>query len=89
MGSLKKLKDQGRIDDRLFEWSDVLRVAGNEAAHDVGVTITEADARDLLEFTNAILDYLFSYRDRFEQFKERREKALNLAPSPRPQSGAA
>jgi Domain of unknown function (DUF4145) len=70
--SLKKLKDNGMIDERLFEWSDALRVVGNEAAHGVGLSIDQADAKDTLEFTNAILDYIFSYRDRFEQFKKRR-----------------
>jgi len=72
--SLKTMKDMGLIDERLFEWSDSLRVAGNEAAHGVGLTIAQTDAKDILEFTNAILDYLFSYRDRFEQFKLRRAK---------------
>jgi len=72
--SLKKMKDGGLIDERLFEWSDSLRVAGNEAAHGVGLSIAQPDAKDILEFTNAILDYLFSYRNRFEQFKKRRSK---------------
>ena len=70
--SLKKMKDKGLIDERLYEWSDTLRIAGNEAAHGVGLSIAQPDAKDILEFTNAILDYLFSYRDRFEQFKLRR-----------------
>jgi hypothetical protein len=71
--SLKKMKERGLIDDHLFEWSDALRMVGNEAAHGVGVAIPQPDARDTLEFTNAILDYMFSYRDRFEQFKKRRQ----------------
>ncbi len=70
--SLKKMKEQTLIDDRLFEWSDALRVLGNEAAHGVKISISQPDAKDTIEFTNAILDYLFSYRDRFEQFKKRR-----------------
>ncbi|MNR52040.1 hypothetical protein D3C85_1718150 [compost metagenome] len=70
--SLKKMKEVGLIDERLFEWSDALRIVGNEAAHGVGVSIAQPDARDTIEFTNAILDYMFSYRDRFEQFKKRR-----------------
>lgn len=70
--SLKQMKAEGLIDERLFEWSDALRIVGNEAAHGVGVSIGQPDAKDTLEFTNAILDYLFSYRDRFEQFKKRR-----------------
>lgn len=72
--SLKKMKDSGLIDERLFEWSDSLRIAGNEAAHGVGLSIGQSDAKDILEFTNAILDYMFSYRDRFEKFKKRRSK---------------
>ena len=74
--SLKKMKDSGLIDARLFEWSDTLRVAGNEAAHGVGLSIAQPDAKDILEFTNAILDYLFSFRDRFEQFKKRLSKGV-------------
>jgi len=84
--SLKKLKDQGLIDDRLFEWSDTLRVAGNEAAHGVGIAISEPDARDILEFTNALLDYLFSYRDRFEQFQKRRAAAQPIIATDAPQA---
>ncbi len=72
MTSLKRLKEKGVIDERLFEWSDMLRGAGNDAAHDINVIISEADATDILEFTNAIVDYLFSYRERFEKFKARR-----------------
>lgn len=71
--SLKRMKETGLIDDRLFEWSDALRTVGNEAAHGVGVAISQPDAKDTLEFANAILDSMFSYRDRFEAFKRRRE----------------
>ena len=71
--SLKRMREAGLIDERLFEWSDLLRMAGNEAAHGVGLAIAQTDAKDILEFTNAIMDYLFSFRDRFEAFKKRRE----------------
>ena len=60
--------------DRLREWSTALRMAGNEGAHDVAVTISREYARDMLDFTNAIIDYLFSFRDKFERFKARRGK---------------
>jgi hypothetical protein len=72
--SLKTMYQQKLIDERLFEWSDLMRVAGNEAAHGVGLSIQQRDAKDILEFTNAIMDYLFSFRDRFEEFKKRRKK---------------
>lgn len=71
--SLKRMRDQNSIDDRLFEWSNLMRTVGNEAAHGVGLSVRQADAKDIIEFTNAIMDYLFSFRDRFEDFKKRRQ----------------
>lgn len=72
--SLKELKDKGIIENRLYEWANALRISGNEAAHDVNITISAEDAGDILEFTNALLEYIFTFRDRFEDFKKRRAK---------------
>jgi hypothetical protein len=73
VSSLKELKDKGVIENRLYEWADALRISGNEAAHDVSVTISAEDAGDILEFTNALLEYVFTFHDRFEEFKMRRD----------------
>jgi Domain of unknown function (DUF4145) len=72
---LKKLKENGTIESRLFEWAEALRTTGNEAAHGVEVVISPQDARDTLEFTEALIEYVFTYRDKFERFKKRRAKA--------------
>lgn len=72
VSSLKYLKDNGVIESRLFEWADALRISGNEAAHDVNIRIKPDDAKDILEFTNALLEYVFTFRDKFEEFKKRR-----------------
>ena len=72
---LKKLKDNGVIESRLLEWADALRTMGNEAAHGVESVISPEDARDTIEFTEALLEYIFTYRDKFEEFKKRRAKA--------------
>lgn len=72
VANLKELKDKGIIESRLYEWADALRISGNEAAHDVKITTSPEDAQDILEFTNALLEYIFTFRDRFEQFKQRR-----------------
>lgn len=74
VSNLKELKEKGLIESRLYEWADALRISGNEAAHDVSVTMSAEDARDVLEFTNALLEYVFTFRDKFEAFKERRAK---------------
>jgi len=70
VNGLRKLRDKGVIDARLFEWAEALRIAGN--AHDVRIEVTKQDATDLLEFTHALLEYLFTFRERFEAFKKRR-----------------
>lgn len=72
--SLNELKKQGIIESRLFDWADMLRISGNEAAHDLAVTVPADDARDILEFTNALLEYVFTFKDKFEQYKKRKEE---------------
>lgn len=73
--SLKKLKDIGVIEIRLFEWAEALRTLGNEAAHGVTSVISPQDAKDILGFTEAISEYLFTYKDQFERFKKRRAES--------------
>jgi hypothetical protein len=72
MRRLEELKSSGLIDERLHEWADELRLGGNEAAHDVGTTVSAADARDIKDFTKAIVEYLFTIQERFDDFKARR-----------------
>lgn len=74
--SLSELRDQGVIESRLFEWAEELRVSGNKAAHGVDSTVSRQDCEDILEFTEALAQYVFTYRDKFEQFKERRAKVV-------------
>lgn len=71
--SLNKMHTLEIIDQRLLDWSHELRLRGNEAAHGIDF-INQNDAKDIIEFTNAILEYIFLYRDRFEKFKKRRLK---------------
>jgi hypothetical protein len=71
---LRKLRDRHLIDGRLYEWSEALRVIGNEAAHGVELVLAQQDAADVLAFTEAIIDYLFVFRRRFDEFKERTTK---------------
>lgn len=70
---LKELEASGVIDGRLLEWADALRISGNEAVHDVNLDISPKDARDVLELTEALLQYVFTFRDRFDEFMKRRK----------------
>jgi len=70
---LQSLFEGGHIDSRLLNWAHEIRLAGNEAAHDLDTNLTKRDARDVLDFTEAILIYIFSLTSRFEAFRTRRE----------------
>ncbi len=69
---LINLKQQGVIDDRLYAWADACREVGNEGAHERGTVVPREDAEDLLGFVEALADYLYVYRARFDKFTARR-----------------
>jgi len=69
---LQSLSDAGQIDSRLLNWAHEIRLIGNETAHDPDIKVTKRDARDVLDFTEAILIYVFSLTSRFEAFRARR-----------------
>ncbi|MHB1033633.1 MAG: DUF4145 domain-containing protein [Pirellulales bacterium] len=70
---LEDLKAQGRVDARLLEWAHGVRLVGNEAAHDVETAVAAEDARDILEFTQALLMYVFTLDAKFRSFEARRK----------------
>lgn len=69
---LADLKESGRIDARLLKWAHGVRLVGNEAAHDVETAVSGEDARDILEFTEALLMYVFTLDAKFRAFETRR-----------------
>lgn len=71
---LESLKKVGHIDSRLLSWSHEIRALGNDAAHAITANVTKADAKDCLDLTEAILIYIFTLGERFQQFKSRRQK---------------
>ncbi|MHA5054621.1 DUF4145 domain-containing protein [Streptomyces sp. SD15] len=73
MRMLEELKESGKIDGRLLEWSQALRMLGNEGAHYSDKLVTQDDAADALALAEALMDYLYVYSAQFDKFKERRE----------------
>lgn len=69
---LKKLFDAGVLDKAIYDWATELRALGNDAAHGDKVKISRADAEDALRFTEALLSYVYTYREQFKQYKIRR-----------------
>jgi hypothetical protein len=66
------LFDNGILPADLGDLSSCIREDGNDAAHQG--TLTSDDAEDLLDFTNALLERLFTEPKRLEIAKERRER---------------
>lgn len=82
--NLKELQENAVIDARLYEWADALRIVGNDAAHNVEEFMSKEDAKDGLDFTRAIIEYVYTFTDAFEKFKARRtarKAAAAVAPS--------
>lgn len=79
---LKTLVDQNIIEARLAQWAHGIRVVGNEAAHDTDAELSKQDARDALDFTEALLTYVFVLNTRFESFQSRRKQRGGNSPGP-------
>jgi len=69
---LDELKAKGVIDERLYKWSDELRKHRNIGAHASAEKISKEDAKDLLDFAEAICEYVFVLSDKFNKFMARK-----------------
>lgn len=69
---LKDLLGRGVLDPRLHEWTVALRIAGNDAAHEIKVPTSRDDASDMLDLVEAAAEHLYTFKIKFEAFKTRR-----------------
>jgi hypothetical protein len=71
---LKELLDRKIIDLKIFKWSQELRTHGNIGAHAIDKQISVSEAKDLLDFSSAICDYVFVLNEKFENFMKRKSQ---------------
>jgi len=69
---LRQLHEKGIIEARLFEWAQALREDGNLAAHELEARVTREDAVHIVDFTEAILEYVFILSDKFGEYQQLR-----------------
>ena len=69
--NLRELRRLGLLDDTLMTWADALRVTRNKGAHFTGTPVSREDAVDSLDFAEALLDHIYVFKKRFEQFQKR------------------
>lgn len=68
------LLENEKIDKKLHKWATQLRLVGNDAAHDLEITISRKDSEDSLAFLNAMLLYIYTLDKKFTEFVKRRDK---------------
>lgn len=68
---LKELFKRKIIDERLFQWSELLNERREIAAHGTEGTISRDDAEDLLDLVSAVCEYVFVVSKKFERFLQR------------------
>jgi hypothetical protein len=69
---LAELKTQGVIDERLFQWATALRKERNLGAHAAEEEVTKENAQDVLAFTIAIFEYVYTLAEKYEEFMARK-----------------
>jgi hypothetical protein len=74
INKLKNLRDKGFLEDTFYNWSNELREIGNLGAHSHDVEITIQDAKDTLEFFEALILYLYHLVDKYNELLKRKNK---------------
>lgn len=69
---LAKLRDLRVIDDRLFEWSELLRKERNLGAHSSEQDVTKENAQDLYEFAQALCEFIYILSEKYTAFVKRK-----------------
>jgi hypothetical protein len=69
---LEDLKAKGEIDSRLFDWATILRKERNLGAHATDEEVTKQNAEDVLAFTIAIFEYVFTLSEKYAEFVARK-----------------
>jgi len=71
---LKKLKEKHILEETIYNWSNELRLIGNDGAHSHEKIIDKQDAKDSIDFFDALITYLYHLVDQYNNLKTRRVK---------------
>lgn len=74
---IKNLAGKGVLPPLMREWSDEVRLLGNDATHPDGESggAAAADARDVVKFLDYLLEYLYNLPKAIADYRERRRAA--------------
>lgn len=71
---LKSLKNKGILEDTIYKWANELRLIGNDGAHSHDQIVTQEDAKDSIDFFDALITYLYHLISQYDKLKKRRSK---------------
>jgi hypothetical protein len=71
---LKNLRDKRSLEETFYTWANELRLIGNDGAHSHDAIIVQQDAKDSLDFLDALITYLYHLVDNYNKLKTRRIK---------------
>lgn len=74
-GGLKKMYDDGAISQEIHDWANELRSIRNIGAHATAKKLSRQDAKESLDFLQAILETIYYMRPKFIAMKARRGEA--------------
>jgi len=69
---LRNLKDNHILEETFYNWANELRGIGNDGAHSHDQKVLQQDAKDALNFFEALITYLYHLVDQYEQLRHRR-----------------
>ena len=72
---IQRLKDNNVLEQTFYNWTNELRVIGNDGAHSHEQKIDKQDAKDALDFFEALITYLYHLVGQYEKLKQRRNVA--------------
>lgn len=72
---LKKLRDKKNLEETFYTWANELRLIGNDGAHSHDIIITQQDAKDSLDFFDALITYLYHLVDNYNKLRARRTQS--------------
>ncbi len=71
---LKNLNSKGVLENTLFNWANELRLIGNDGAHSHEQIVNQQDAKDAIDFFDALITYLYHLVKQYDELIKRRKK---------------
>ncbi|MEH2370488.1 DUF4145 domain-containing protein [Nostoc sp.] len=65
---IQRMRDDGWIDEMLYDWAIILKQFGDIAVHQYK-TFTKDEAQDILDFTYALVEYCLDFKLKFHKLK--------------------